>query len=122
MSYARLLVATACVTLLGACGGGGGGGGEGSAPSGDQVSIVFENTQFEDATVYIDSSTGTRRLGRVEGMSTGRFRVPFSPTGFAITASFTAIGEFETAHIDASAGTTVTVTAQSTGNLVFSIN
>ena len=86
------------------------------------MTIIFENTQFEDATVYIEGGGLQRRLGRVGGTSTERFRVPHSPTGYVIEASFTGIGEFQTDLIMADPGNTVTVTAQSTGNLVYSIN
>lgn len=113
--------AIACAGLLMACGGSGGGTAEGTQPASNQVTIVFENTQFEDATVYYRGGAGRRRLGRVSGTSTERFRAPHSPSGFRIMASFQGIGEFETAGILADPGDVVTVTAQSTGSLVFSI-
>lgn len=114
--------AIACAGVLLACGGGAGGDtAEGAQPASSQVTIVFENTQFEDATVYYSGGAGRRRLGRVSGTSTDRFRAPHSPSGFRIVASFQGIGEFETARILADPGNVVTVTAQSTGNLVFSI-
>ena len=123
MSNATRTLSALVVFGLVACGGGGGGGGDqGAAPSTSQITVVFENTQFEDATVYVESSTGNRRLGRVSGTSTERFRTPHSPTGYVFTASFQAIGEFQTDVIMADPGTTVTLTAQSTGNLTYSVN
>jgi hypothetical protein len=86
------------------------------------MTIVFENRQFSDCTVYYEGSAGRRRLGRVEGNTTLRFRVPHSPTGFRITASYTAIGDFSTQEILADPGNMVTVTSHSTGNLTFSIS
>lgn len=118
----RLVLLFATIQLL-ACGGGGGGGGgpEASSPT-EQVTVVFENPQFEDATVYVQGASGTRRLGRVSGASTERFQVPHTPTGFVIRASFTGLGDFETDHIRTDPGDVVTVVAQSTGNLVYSIS
>ena len=122
MQRQRSWLAIAFVAGLTACGGGGAnGGGEAAAPSQGQVTIIFENTQFEDATVYVEAAGSQRRLGRVGGTSTERFRVPYSPTGYVVEASFTAIGEFQTDLILADPGSTITVEAQSTGNLIFSI-
>lgn len=125
ISRMRIFWVATCVTLLAACGGGSGGGSaegtEGAAPSAAQVTVIFENTQFEDATLYVESAGAQRRLGRIEGTNTERFRTPHSPTGYVFTASYTAIGEFDTDVIHADPGDTITITAQSTGNLVFSI-
>lgn len=85
------------------------------------MTIEFENTQFEDATVYMEAAGSQRRLGRVGGNSTETFRVAHSAPGYVITASFTAIGDFETDLIMADPGDTVVITAQSTGNLTYSI-
>jgi hypothetical protein len=114
--------AIACAGMLLACGGGGGDTAEGAEPTSNQVTIVFENNQFADATVYYHGGAGQRRLGRVSGSSTGRFRAPHSPSGFRIMASFQAIGDFETPMILADPGNVVTVSSQSTGNLIFSIS
>lgn len=110
----------ACLVLLLGCGGGRQQG-VGSSPTEGQLTIVFENTQFDDATVYVRGAAGTRRLGRVSGTSTSRFRIPHTPTSFVIEASFPGMGDAETAEIRADPGDIITVTAQSTGNLVFSI-
>lgn len=108
--------------LLVGCGGGGVEYEE-AAPAADAITIVFENPQFEDATVYIDSETGgTRRLGRVSGNSSEQFRAPLTAeVGFTIIAYFTALGEIESDVIVASAGDTVVITASSAGGLIYSI-
>jgi hypothetical protein len=119
----RLLMA-ACTVLMVACGGSSSSNPpQGAAPVGEQYTIIFENSQYEDATVYIEfEAAGSRRLGRVTGTSTERWRIPARSTVFVIHATFMVLGEHETDPIFATPGDTITVVAQSTGGLVFSIS
>lgn len=118
----RLLLA-GCAALVLGCGAGSSNPSEEAAPSGEQYTIVFENTQFEDATIYIIfEGAGRRRLGRVTGTSTGRWTVPSRGNAFVIEAAFMALGEIETDPIFATPGDTITITAQSSGVLTHSIS
>jgi len=96
---------------------------QGAAPDSEQYTIIFENSQYEDATVYIEfEAAGPRRLGRVTGTSTERWRIPARSTAFVIHATFMVLGEHETDLIVAAPGDTITVVAQSTGGLVFKVS
>ena len=120
------LLGLALVSLGLACASGtGGGGGDGfgglaeSPPT--EVTIVFENRQFTDCTVYYHWTGGRRRLGRVTGNSTGRFQAPDSPSGFFVSAAYQAVGSLRTGDIQANAGQVVTITSHTTGNLTFTV-
>ena len=118
----RFLLA-GCAALALACGGGSSNPSEEAAPSGDQYTIIFDNPQFEDATIYIIfEGAGPRRLGRVTGTNTERWRVPARGNTFIIQAAFMALGEIETDAIFATPGDTITIRAQSSGVLTYSIS
>ena len=119
----RFLVA-ACTVLMVACGASSSNQSEGATPSGEQYTIIFENTQYEDVAVaVIFEAAGPRRLGRVTGVSTERWRVPVRSAAFVIHAAFMGgLGEYETDPIVAAPGDTITITTQSTGDLVFKIS
>ena len=126
MSWFRnLAMAAPCIVAL-ACGGSGGEGtGQPASPaaSGERITIIFENIQFEDATVFIAfEAAGPRRLGRVTGASSGRFTVRGDGGAFVVLARFLgAPGEYETASIFAVPGDIVTITAHTLGDLTHSI-
>ena len=119
----RFLMA-ACTVLMVACGAGSSSNPpEEAAPSGEQYTIIFENTQYEDVAVSIlFEAAGPRRLGRVTGTSTERWRIPARSTAFVIHATFMVLGERETDLIVAAPGDTITIVARSTGDLDYKIS
>jgi hypothetical protein len=120
----RFLIA-ACTVLMVACGASGSNNPpEGATPSGEQYTIIFENTQYEDVAVaIIFEAAGPRRLGRVTGVNTERWRVPARSAAFVIHAAFMGgLGEYETDPIVAAPGDTITIVTQSTGDLVYKIS
>ena len=122
--FRDLTMAALCIVAL-ACGSSGGEGtGQPASPSSsEQITIIFENIQFEDATVYIAfEAANPRRLGRVGGASSGRFTVRASGGAFVVSAEFLgAPGSYETDTIFANPGDIVTITAQTIGMLTHSI-
>lgn len=72
---ARTLVALATVALVGVGCASAGGAVEGD-PSGESVTVLVENHNWQDATVYVTGYGPRARLGTVTSMTSKRFVVP----------------------------------------------